>query len=299
MKISEKQFILCPNCEWEPYRNAHWQCTCGHEWNTFNTQGECPQCGQEWEETTCLACRETSAHADWYKSREEYNALMEGEDKMLKRKRKHIRRKLATYGLRDVGITELPYLDQNNESYKPASEAAARMIVLVAVSSAAQEPKARKNYLDWLTETGLEKALSSKEKDFLTSQTIDEQTQNALSWNIEAALCLGWCLNLVHKLPDLKDQGTEVFEAFYAKLPSPGQPVGDFFDKLSYRDLGEIHEENIVNELITSNLRDMHLRGEDPELSFNAGVSFERHRVLNWLRSFAGIEDWDETDTST
>jgi hypothetical protein len=299
MKSSEKQYILCPNCEWEPYRTAHWQCTCGHEWNTFDTKGQCPRCDQTWEETTCLACGETATHADWYKSAEEYKTLFEGEDKELKVKRKHVRRKLGSYGFRDAGITDLPYLDHTNETYRPVTEAAERMMVLTAVASAAQEPRARKSYLDWLTSIGLEKALSPTERDFLTSRTIDQQTQNALSWNIEAALCLGWCLNLVPKLPGLREEGVEIFEAFYAKLPAAGQPMGDFMENLSYRNLGEIHEENIVNELITANLRDLYLHGQEPELSFNAGVSHERHRVLNWLRSHAGIEGWDETDTST
>lgn len=62
--------IACPKCEWEPDKNSAWQCTCGHQWNTFNTGGKCPSCGFVWKDTQCLrfSCLSWSPHIDWYKN---------------------------------------------------------------------------------------------------------------------------------------------------------------------------------------------------------------------------------------
>jgi hypothetical protein len=31
-----------PLCGWSPRKEDLWFCTCGHEWNTFDTGGVCP-----------------------------------------------------------------------------------------------------------------------------------------------------------------------------------------------------------------------------------------------------------------
>ena len=58
--------IRCPKCRWEPDASARWGCSCGHQWNTFDTNGQCPACGRVWRDTQCLACRRWSKHHDWY-----------------------------------------------------------------------------------------------------------------------------------------------------------------------------------------------------------------------------------------
>ena len=34
--------IRCSLCGWSPRKEDLWFCTCGHEWNTFDTGGVCP-----------------------------------------------------------------------------------------------------------------------------------------------------------------------------------------------------------------------------------------------------------------
>jgi hypothetical protein len=43
-----------------------WFCTCGYDWNTFDTGGVCPACLHQWAETQCLACSRWSPHSNWY-----------------------------------------------------------------------------------------------------------------------------------------------------------------------------------------------------------------------------------------
>jgi hypothetical protein len=39
---SEPPRIRCPLCGWSPRKEDKWFCTCGHDWNTFDTGGVCP-----------------------------------------------------------------------------------------------------------------------------------------------------------------------------------------------------------------------------------------------------------------
>lgn len=61
--------IRCPKCQWRPGREDRWACNpggCGHVWNTFETNGHCPQCNRHWNETACLRCGQWSPHDEWY-----------------------------------------------------------------------------------------------------------------------------------------------------------------------------------------------------------------------------------------
>ena len=58
--------IFCPKCEWHPRQQDRWSCRCGCLWNTFETNGTCPECGKQWKDTQCLACAAWSPHRKWY-----------------------------------------------------------------------------------------------------------------------------------------------------------------------------------------------------------------------------------------
>lgn len=60
--------IRCPVCHWRPRRSDRWICSCGWEWNTFDTRGRCPQCAFQRLKTQCLACEQWSLHEDWYEA---------------------------------------------------------------------------------------------------------------------------------------------------------------------------------------------------------------------------------------
>lgn len=61
----------CPVCGWTPFAIAAWQCKkCGHVWDTFATEGACPNCGHHHEETACLRCRKISPNRRWHAPQE-------------------------------------------------------------------------------------------------------------------------------------------------------------------------------------------------------------------------------------
>jgi len=47
-------------------KEDRWFCSCGHEWNTFDTGGVCPACIHQWTSTECPKCGGWSAHSEWY-----------------------------------------------------------------------------------------------------------------------------------------------------------------------------------------------------------------------------------------
>ena len=63
--------IYCPRCHWKPDGKIHWMCSCGCQWNTFDTAAVCPQCPRRWRNTACPdgpagGCGRMSPHIDWY-----------------------------------------------------------------------------------------------------------------------------------------------------------------------------------------------------------------------------------------
>lgn len=67
--MSEKlHYIACPQCDWEPTATSRWYCTCGCQWNTFDTGGICPSCQKKWKTTQCISCHKHSPHNDWYRN---------------------------------------------------------------------------------------------------------------------------------------------------------------------------------------------------------------------------------------
>jgi hypothetical protein len=58
--------IRCPLCGWSPREEDKWFCTCGNEWNTFDTGGVCSACLHEWTSTQRLSCSRWSQHSEWY-----------------------------------------------------------------------------------------------------------------------------------------------------------------------------------------------------------------------------------------
>lgn len=307
-KRNTDTIIQCPNCEWKPDGEKHWACSCGHSWNTFETKAKCPQCKKQWQDTVCPGCGKLSPHKSWYKTREEINALESAGDSQLRAKKKSLESRLVGYGIKNYRVSHLPYLDHSNEKFHSPFEAGCRMMILYAISYAVHKLHERADVCDWLQREGLWDRVSPKEKEFFTDPLPEKETLRELSWRIEAALTLGWCLNKVKVLPRLDETSNKIngqaMREFQENVPALGEPLMSFLSNLEYRSLDEIYEENLVNEMATTYFRDLMFSRKDDQTKINRAVSLERHRVLNWLRThyedgnFSG-ELWDDVDTST
>lgn len=64
----QEVLIYCPLCKWKPPKAPLWVClpVCGHKWDTFETSGQCPKCGEQFERTNCPSCKQFPLHKNWY-----------------------------------------------------------------------------------------------------------------------------------------------------------------------------------------------------------------------------------------
>lgn len=296
--------IICPNCGWGSDGLAHWRCECGYLWNTFETRGKCPKCSKQWADTSCPRCSIFSPHEAWYKSngdipqKRKIDLLQfKNKEELLSRKAK-IKKKLVRYGVNGIDISYLPYLDFSEDEFRPAFETGCRILILWAVSYLSYNPGEKKEIETWLRSSALWERVSDYEKKLFTDK-LPKKELEGFSWRIEAVIVLSWAVNLLAKLPELDSTITdEELGNLMGKFPIAKNP-DTFLASLNYRSKEDIFAENIVNELITSYLRNKMLSNQKEELCFSPAVSFERHYALNWLRRFGGISEWDETDTST
>ncbi len=292
--------IQCSICEWNPDGEKHWACSCGHVWNTFKTKGKCPKCKTQWEKTWCPGCGKSTPHKDWYKTPEDIEKIENSGNKELRAKKKSLESRLINYGIYNYRISHLEYLDHTKESFQTPYEAGCRMMILYAIGYSVHNLDERSEIINWFKEENIWDKISLNEKEYLNDSNPNEDLLMDLSWRIESALTLGWCLNKVESLPKLdNDDNEKAIEAFQQNIPDIGDSLMLFLTQLEFRNIDEIYEENLLNEMATTYFRDLMFNGKKDKTKINRYTSYERHQVLNWLRQFMGIEAWDDTDTST
>jgi hypothetical protein len=142
---------------------------------------------------------------------------------------------------------------------------------------------------------GIAPFLSPAEQEFIQDSNPTQQDKINFIWRYESLWALLWALGHIETLP-FPDQICDVpksvglihdlgsLEAFTqaSRLRSPSELL-DQCD-LAYR----LHWAVV----------DARLRGEAPPAKIEAGVSYERHYALNWLRCYDD-QDWDEVGTDT
>ena len=215
-------------------------------------------------------------------------------------RKKAIEDKLARHGINDCKIQYLPYLDFDPDSFAKPFDVGCRIMILFAVAFAAHNEEDRPLIITWLKNENIWEHVSPREAAFLEGKVTDRRAVIDFSWKIEAAYVLAWALGLVSTLPEPSQPiSGELNDEFLNNLPELGDELSSFLSGLTFIDKTEIIDENLFNELVTTHFRDAYFSGAESGSDINRTVSFERHIALNWLRRFANIEEWDETDTST
>jgi len=221
-------------------------------------------------------------------------------DEVLVDRKIRLEKQLKDRGISDYNIKYLPYLDFDESTFATAYEVGVRMIILYACAYVAYDLDESERIADWLRQEKLWPHVSPEERELFEGRIKDEEKIGRFSWRLESAFTLAWTLNLVDLLHSpTSEVSEEQIAEFRDKMPKLGVKLGSYLDNLSLRDKGEIFEENVFNELATTYFRDLFLNGKTDTTDIDRYVSFERHEVLNWVRRFSEIADWDDTDTST
>jgi hypothetical protein len=215
-------------------------------------------------------------------------------------RKKQLEARLAKHGIVDYHVTFLPYLDFDEKTFATPYETGCRMLIFYAGAYVASEPDDRQAIVDWLKSENLWEQVSFNEQQFFIGNQTDEGDITRFSWQTENAYILAWALHLINETPSPTSQITqEQLDDFMNKVPQLGTDLGDFLSNLKYRETTEIYDENLFYELATSHFRDLRFTGKEDTSDIESGISYIRHKTLNWLRRFQGISDWDETITST
>jgi len=221
-------------------------------------------------------------------------------NQQLHERKQRVEQRLKKYGISNTTIQYLPYLDFDPTAFQQPTTVAKRVIILFALSHGVDGLFARRKAKRWLIKEQLWDIATPDEQAFLSAIFPSQDDKMSYSWNIEAAMVLNWALNKTNHLSEIVEEIAQSnFQDFWDSVPAVGKSTQAYIENACYRPLEEIFEENIVNELATSYFRDLLFSNAPDTTTINRGVSFERHKALNWVRQFSGIAEWNETDTST
>lgn len=294
------KIIMCPKCEWKPAGDELWTCSCGHRWHTFDTKGICPKCKKDWQTTTCLACHSKFIKAKWYHTEEDAKLIISTFDPVLRARKLRIENSLQKLGIDKLRFGYHEYLAFDSETWQDPKTVGKRMLIFYYLSLNSKFSIRKKKLISWFKSEGIWEELSTEEKKYLQSFLPQIKQRKEYSWYVENAITLAWALGIVKEISlPINTVTTNHVKELKNGIPSCGESISDFLEKLSYRDQEEIFEENILNEALTGYFRDAFFRGTPTENSVNKGVSLTRHMSLNWLRKFMGIKEWEYTDGST
>lgn len=220
--------------------------------------------------------------------------------RLLQDRKSRIENKLKKYGIPKYEIKHLPYLQFHKDSFQLPQDVAKRALVLYALAHASHGQIAKYKAKRWLKKEALWGSLTQEEERFLNTFFPEEKEIMMYSWSIEAALVLNWTINSKEHLSQIVEEFSLAnTKSTLSSIPAIGSNTQSYISNASYRPFTEIFEENILNELVTSYFRDLFLSKEPDFTQINSGLSFERHKALNWVRQFSGIKEWEHIDTST
>ena len=298
--MSSNVRIECPKCEWQPDGKVYWKCSCGHSWNTFETRAKCPACDKQWNTTRCPGCGHSTPHEEWYVKTGMPEKNYTAEQLELRKKKKRFETRLISLGIKNYRVSHLPFLDHTQETFQEPFDVGCRILILSTLAYSVHNLDERLSIASWFKKENIWDKVSNNEREFLYEKTPGKEKLIDISWGIEGAQTLAWAVNVVDTLAEINRESTDdEIEKFYSNIPQLGESTQEFLQRLSYRNLEDIYEENLVNEAATAYFRDTILLEREDETSINRTISFERHRVLNWVRQFMGIKDWDEITTDT
>jgi len=208
--------------------------------------------------------------------------------------------RLKNNGINDIDIKYLPYLDFDPDLFASPFDVGCRIMILLALSYVVNNESLLTKIIEWLKREKIWEYVSPKEQLLFEGKVTDKRSLISFSWQIESAYVLAWTLGLVTELSeDCEPMNDSEFDEFNKNIPPIGDNLSGFLSNLKYINKSKIIDENLFNELVTTHLRDSYFSGKSSTSNINPTVSLERHKSLNWLRRFTGIEEWDETDTST
>ncbi len=183
------------------------------------------------------------------------------------------------------------------ESVRSAEEIAQRAIALACVYGLSAEIS-REDLVDWLKTESMWVALSPKEIDLLTTNSLTSEQMINASWRSESLLILLWSIGLVEDLPHPNEQCDP--EPYINLIPPFTSDLSSspFIASATLRPIKELL--NMAQQCLHFHweVREATIAGAHSTRSLDPGVIRERHYAINWVTGYDGLE-WDDVSTDT
>jgi hypothetical protein len=137
--------------------------------------------------------------------------------------------------------------------------------------------------------------LTPNERAFIADPEPSQQDKINFIWRYEGLWVMLWVLGYIDTLA-FPDQICDVGKAV-SIIQESGNPAG-FLQGSRMRTATEVLDQCDLIYRLNWAVVDARLRGEPAPANMEAGVVYERHYALNWLRCYLG-QEWDDVRTDT
>lgn len=137
--------------------------------------------------------------------------------------------------------------------------------------------------------------LSPEERAFLDEIDPEQQQRINFLWRYESLWTFLWCLGFIENLP-FPDEICDVPRA--VQIIQSASSHQAFLDASKLRTTSEILDQCDLAYRLHWAVVDGRMRSERPPADIEAGVVYERHYALNWLRNYRQ-QAWDDVATDT
>lgn len=184
----------------------------------------------------------------------------------------------------------LPFIESKDELKPQDAQAIARRCVIlsyvIGIAYGADTAKLNK----YLSDVGLIKYASAKERDLLGRATHTKQEVNNARWLAESVQGLAWCIGLIEMSPFKQCDNT-----LASNFPKPYFDPSQFIERSQLRPFNEIYQQADLHYRLHWAARNFRISGV--QCIVNEELIMERRKSLDWV---IGVEeDWDEITLDT
>ena len=211
----------------------------------------------------------------------------------LQKRKDKLKVRVEQYGLENIEYA-VTLFDETQYQFVEPSQAAERLLILLAIAFTAYNFDESEKVMDWLKKEELWKSVSPNEKEFFRNPDPGDEEKQNLSWRFEGACILAWALEKVSTAPDPGSEcGQELVSEFLQSIPPVGSATGKFFAGLKFRRLPDIIDERLFYEIAAKYFKTIVIQDKENSSQVHSKASVERYLALKWLMSSKDKVDWD------
>ena len=189
---------------------------------------------------------------------------------------------------------DLPLLDVRDEVAPRDKDEVALRTLCVLMTAVKAERMDQSMVLRVVRQYGLAAHFSAEEKDFIRNPEPPDKQRSRFLWRYEAAWTLLWALGYVRMLSIPRD----ACDVAFAVSCMRDRNAQAFIADAKLRPFDQILDQADLIYRYHWSLIDATLAKRGTPVDLNAGIVYERHYALNWLKRHHD-QDWDQVTTDT